>query len=349
MSKSITIKDVADRAGVAASTASDALNGKSHVTEETRLKVVRAAEELDYKPHPGAKHLSSGVAQQIGLFIPASRKHVFSSTGFFNKLIQGIHEAVDGTDYSLSLRMSESETDAEPKLRSVLDSRTLGGLIITHPTENSDLLDLLEGSDVPHIVLGRPKRRTLYVDNDNVEVGKLATEHLVNHGYKRVAFLSGPDRFTYATDRLKGYRSALEEKGLTYREDFVWNSELVESAAYDVVFKKAQENQIDGLFVAGDVQAVGAIHALRDLGKNVPDDVALVSVVNSPLTEHFDPSITTVDLHEYWLGNWAADRLIQEIEGEGRDKPKVVIPGDLIVRRSCGCNPKDKANSKRSS
>ncbi len=349
MSNSTTIQDVADQAGVAASTASDALNGKSHVAEETRLKVVRAAEDLDYKPHPGAKHLSSGVPQQLGLFIPASRRHVFSSTGFFNKLVQGIHEAVDGTDFSLSLQMSESESDAKAKLRSVLDSRTLGGLIFTHPTENSGLLDLLEKSDVPHVVLGRPNRKSLYVDNDNVEVGKIATKHLIDHGHEQIVFLSGPSQFTYTEDRLEGYRSALEEAGLTYDENLVWNSKLVESSAYDVVYRKTQEQQFSGIFVAGDVQAVGAVHALRDLGKEVPDDVALVSVCNSQLTKHFDPSITTVDLHEYWLGNWAANRLIQEIEGDGRERPKVVIPGDLITRKSCGCKSEEGVKSERPS
>ncbi|MBS3766449.1 LacI family DNA-binding transcriptional regulator [Candidatus Bipolaricaulota bacterium] len=337
MNNSVTIQDVADQAGVAASTASDALNGKSHVAEDTRLKVVRAAEELDYKPHPGARHLSSGVAQQLGLFIPASRKHVFSSTGFFNKLVQGIHEAVDGTDFSLSLRMSETESDARQKLRSVLDSRTLGGLILTHPTEDSDLIELLEKSGLPHVVLGRPKSEALYVDNDNVEVGEIATRHLIDHAQGRVAFLSGPSKFTYTEDRLEGYQSALEEAGLSYDDELVWNSELVESAAYDVVYEKAKTHQFGGIFVSGDVQAVGAVHALRDLDKEVPGDVSLVSVCNSQLTKHFDPSITTVDLHEYWLGNWAAKRLIQEIEGTGRDRPKVVIPGDLIVRNSCSC------------
>ncbi|MFP4589658.1 MAG: LacI family DNA-binding transcriptional regulator [Candidatus Acetothermia bacterium] len=337
MNNSVTIRDVADQAGVAASTASDALNGKSHVAEDTRLKVVRAAEELDYKPHPGARHLSSGVAQQLGLFIPASRKHVFSSTGFFNKLVQGIHEAVDGTDFSLSLRMSETESDAKPKLRSVLDSRTLGGLILTHPTEDSDLIELLERSGLPYVVLGRPKNGALYVDNDNVEVGEIATRHLIKHARGRVAFLSGPSKFTYTEDRLNGYQSALENAGISYDEELVWNSELVESAAYDVVYEKAQAHQFGGIFVSGDVQAVGVVHALRDLGKEVPGDVSLVSVCNSQLTKHFDPSITTVDLHEYWLGNWAAKRLIQEIEGAGRDRPKVVIPGDLIVRNSCSC------------
>jgi len=87
------------------------------------------------------------------------------------------------------------------------------------------------------------------------------------------------------------------------------------------------------------------VHALRDLGKSVPGDVSLVSVCNSELTKHFEPSITTVDLHEYWLGNWAANRLIQEIEGGERDRPKVVVPGDLIVRESCGCKADNETGS----
>jgi len=135
---------------------------------------------------------------------------------------------------------------------------------------------------------------------------------------------------------MMGYRAALEEAGLTYDERLVWHSELVEPSAYEVVWEQAPKHEFTALFAGSDVQALGAIRALRARGLRVPQDVAVTCVNDTDLARHSTPPLTTVDLHEYWLGYWAVKRLIQTIDGEETEHP-ILIPGDLIARESCGC------------
>jgi len=337
MVRSPTIRDVAKRANVAVSTASLALNGRPHVSHRTRLKVLKAAEELGYCPHQAARHLANGRAQNLGLIAPISLEHLFSSSGFFAQLIRGLHRAAAEHGYVLSLHIAESEEEAAARIRAAVRSRNVDGLVITNPTVSSPYLSDLKRHQVPFVFIGRPLEEATYVDNDNVEVSRIGVRHLIQGGHRRIAFLIGPDRFTFCQDRLLGYRSALDEAGIPCEESLIWRSELVEGDAYRVVRGSAPGRRFTALFAGSDVQAVGAIRALRELGQRVPQDVAVVCVNNTELAQHFVPPLTTVDLHEYWLGYWAGKRLVQKIEGEEEAEYRILIPAELIVRESCGC------------
>jgi len=334
---------------VAVSTASLALNGRPYVSKETRFKVLQAAEELGYHPHSLAKNLADGRTRNLGLITPISLDHLFGSAGFFANLLSGMHRAAADHGYNLSLHIADSEEEAAACIRSLLRGRSADGLIITNPTSSCPYLEDLGRHRVPFVFIGRPLAKAPYVDNDNVEACRLAVRHLIDQGHLRIAFLNGPERFTFCADRLLGYRIALKEAGLPYDERLVWRSELVEAAAYSTVKELAPRKGFTALFAASDVQAVGAIRALRELGRQVPQDVAIACVNNSELAQHFIPPLTTVDLHEYWLGHWAAKRLVQLIQGERAHHP-ILIPGELVVRESskggdgggkASCKPKE--------
>jgi len=336
MNRAPTIRDVAKRAGVAVSTASLALNGKPHVSRETRFKVLQAAEELGYHPHTLAKNLADGRTRNLGLITPISLEHLFASAGFFSRLIRGMHRAAAEHGYNLSLHIAESEEEAVSCVRSAVRGRSVDGLLITNPTVTCPYLRDLKRHRIPFVFIGRPLEEAPYVDNDNVEVSRIGVRHLIQCGHRRIVFLNGPSRFTFCLDRLLGYRVALEEAGFPYDELLVWQSELVEESAYKVVQERAPKYEFTALFAASDVQAVGAIRALRELGLRVPHDVAVACVNDTELAQHFLPPLTTVDLHEYWLGHWAVKRLVQMIDGERSEHP-ILIPGELVVRESCGC------------
>lgn len=336
MNGSPTIRDVAKRAGVAISTASLALNGKPYVSRETRFKVLRAAEELGYHPNISAKNLADGRTRNLGLVTPISLEHLFGSAGFFSHLISGMHGAAAEHGYNLSLHIAESEEEAAACIRMTLRSRSVDGLLITNPTVTCPYLRDLKRHRIPFVFIGRPLEEATYVDNDNVEVSRIGVRHLIEGGHRRIVFLNGPSHFTFCMDRLLGYRAALEEAELSYDEGLVWHSELMERAAYERVRELAPKYEFTALFAASDVQAVGAIRALRELGRRVPRDVSIVCVNNTELAQHFLPPLTTVDLHEYWLGHWAVKRLVQTIEGEKSEYP-ILIPGELVVRESSGC------------
>lgn len=342
MSKGPTIRDVAKRAAVSVSTASLALNGKPGVSSETRARVLKAALELDYHPHAAAKNLADGKTRTVGLVNPITIEHLFSSSGFFMRLIQGMHQAAAEYDYSVFLLVSETEEEALEKMRKALQRRSLDGLVITNPSLASPYLQVLESRRIPYVFVGRPPRGgALYVDNDNVEIGRLGTEHLISLGHRRIVFLSGPKRFTHCQDRLLGYQAALREAGLAFAEELVWYAEQSEEEVYSTVRKKAPRYDFSAVFATSGIHAVGAIRALKDLGVAVPDEVAVICVEDTELTRYFIPPLTAIDLHSYWLGYWATKLLIRCIEGEDPGRP-ILIPGELVVRASSGGNVTEK-------
>ncbi|MFP4136083.1 MAG: LacI family DNA-binding transcriptional regulator [Candidatus Acetothermia bacterium] len=337
MSNKPTISDVAERAGVAESTVSLALNDKPHVSSETRQKVFKAARELDYRPHKAAKSLATGNSETIGLLIPIELKGVFSSTTeFFQKMISGMHQATREMDMSLSLQIVESEEEANDRIKYAARTGGVSGSVITHPTTDTAYLDVIREYDYPAVFLGDPVESVPYVDNDNLNVSRLATEHLLEHGHERIAMLSGPSHLTVSRNRTLGYRSALEEAGIPFREELVWETELHEQSAYETVMAKAPECSFSAMYVSIEVQTAGAIRALRELNKAVPKDVALVVVGESELAKHLSTPITTVDLNTEKLGYLSAKKLINLVRAE-ENQPQLVVPAKLIIRQSCGC------------
>ena len=332
-----TIRDVAKRAGVAVSTASLALNGKANVSEATRLKVLRAAEELDYHPHSIARNLANGRTKNLSLINPIPIEALFVG-GFFSQLVKGMYKAAAEAGYNLSLHIADDEGEATEQISSIVKAHSADGLLITHPTVDTPYLDELGARDFPVVFIGRPPKEGIsYVDNDNVKVSYMAVEHLINLGHERIAFITGSPRFTFCIDRLEGYKLALAEAGIDYDPGLVWESEPTEEGAYQIVLEALEGNQeFTAIFTTSDLQAVGAIRALRERGRRVPEDIAIVCVDNTELAQHFMPSLTAVDLHEYWLGYWATKQLIRRVEGEDDTGHRRLIPADLIVRESCG-------------
>lgn len=150
--------------------------------------------------------------------------------------------------------------------------------------------------------------------------------------------LASPSNFTVSRNRLMGYRSALEDNGIRFDADLVWESNLNEQSAYETVLENAPEHEFSAIFVSVEVQTMGTLRALRELELAVPDDVALVVVGESELAKHLAPSLTTVDLNTERLGYLSAKKLIRIINGKEKE-PQLIVPTDLKVRESCGCKP----------
>lgn len=341
-----TISDVAEKADVAESTVSLALNDKPHVSPETRRKVFEAARELDYRPHKAAKSLATGNSETIGLLIPIELKGVFSSTTeFFQKMISGMHRASREMGMTLSLQIVESEREANERIKYAARTGSVSGSVITHPTTDTAYLDVIREYNYPVVFLGDPVDNAPYVDNDNLNVSRVATEHLINHGHERIAMLSGPSNLTVSRNRTLGYRSALEEAGIPFREELVWETELHEQSAYEKVMTKAPDRSFSAMYVSIEVQSVGAIRALRELNMEVPDDVALVVVGESELAKHLSTPITTVDLNTEELGYLSAKKLINIVRGK-ENQPQLVVPAELMIRESCGCGATERKHDK---
>jgi len=273
----------------------------------------------------------------LGLIAPISLEHLFSSAGFFMKLIKGMHQAAQGNGYVVSLYIAETDDEASINIKTLVRSRAIDGLVITNPTFSPVYLKELKRYHIPFVFIGRPVEEVPFVDNDNVEVGRIATQHLIEHGHKKIAFLCGPQRFTFCQDRLSGYKKALELARIPYTETLVWRSEILEEAAYRLIRDQGLKEEFTALIAVTDVQAVGAIRALKELGYRVPEDISVIGINESSLAKHFIPSLTTIDLHEERLGYQAVCRLMEMIENDQDVKEPIFVEADLVIRDSCGC------------
>ena len=335
MNSPATIRDVARKAKVAVSTVSSALNSKPYVSDKTRLRVIKADEELDYHPHSMARNLAWGRTKNVGLISPIPIETVFSS-GFFLQLIKGIRDAASKNNYTLSLHVVDSEEEAVVQIRSIVKGRNADGLVITNPTVEAPYIAELKKRTFPFVFIGRPlenEKGINYVDNDNVMVSYVASKHLIGLGHRRIAFITGPNKFTFCIDRLRGYKLALEEAGIKYDGDLVWGCNFSKEDAYRIVSRTLNRKiKFSALIITSQVQSVGAIKAIKHKGLDIPADVAIVDVDSSLV--HFHPAITTVDLHPYDLGYLATSLLIENITDKNSKKTKILVPADLIIRES---------------
>ena len=344
----VTIRDVARKAKVAVSTASSALNGKPYVSEKTRLKVIKVAKELDYHPHLVARNLACGKTKNLGLINPIPIETVFSS-GFFLQLVKGMHDAAFRNNYTLSLYIVNTEEEAIAQIRSIVKGRNADGLIITNPTIKTPYLTELKRQAFPFVLIGRPPKideEISYVDSDNVMVSYEVSKYLIKLGYRKIALLIGPNKFTFCIDRLKGYRLALEEAGLKYDDKLVWECDLSEEGTYRVVSRALNKKiKFSALFATSEVQTIGAIKAIKDKGLSIPSDIAVASV-DFNLT-YLQPITITVDLHPYNLGYLATNLLIENINRKNSRKTKVLVPADLIIGNSLKITMAGKSENKR--
>lgn len=335
--KNVTIKHVADKAGVAISTASMALNDKPTISSDTKQAVLKAARNLGYHPTAAAQALVDGKSSNLGLLIPVQVDSLFFSTGFFQKLIAGMNRAANEGGNMISLQIVESRKETKRVIKEAFRTKNVSGSIITHPTQEMPYLDVINEVNYPVVFLGEPPRDFPYVDNDNYGVTKLATEHMIEHGHKRIAFLGGPKNLIASEARERGYRTALEQEGIGVQRRLIWRSRHDEQMAYKEVMNKAGNQEFSAICISVEEQMAGVYRALRDLGKSVPDEVALITIGDSQLAEHMNPSMTTLDLHTEDLGYLATKKLIRLISGEGK-KDSDIVRADLIRRQSCGCN-----------
>lgn len=333
----VTIKDVADKAGVATSTASMALNNKPTISPETKEIVIQAAKQLGYHPTAAARALVDGKPSNLGLLIPIKVDNLFFSTGFFQKLISGMSRATKEAGNLISLQVVESREETAEQITRAQRSKNVSGSIITHPTKEMPYLDVIEEYDYPTVFLGEPPREFPYVDNDNFNAAKTATGHLIEHGHEKIGFLGGPDYLTASEARERGYRTALESAGIKVNPDYIWNSQHTEQSAYQKIVEKARDLDFTAICISVEEQMAGVYRALRDLELSIPDDVALITLGDSQLARHINPPMTVLNLHTEKLGYLAAKKLNGIINGDnirGQD----VLEANLIKRRSCGCH-----------
>jgi LacI family transcriptional regulator len=331
-----TIRDVAAAAGVSLGTASKGLNGTGQLRDETRQRVHNAARLLDFRPNNLARSLLRGRSLTVGL-VSTDRYGRFSIP-----LMEGIEDALESARISVFLCNGADDPKREREHVEQLLMKRVDGIIVTARRTDPRLPVELSGHSVPVLyAFAQPRdARALSLLPDDLGGGRLAVEHLIAAGRRRIAHVTGPDDFEAVRHRADGFRQALEDHGLRWRRGDVLSGSWSEAWGHEAIAALLARNpNVDAIFCGSDQIARGAVDALRDRGVSVPDDIAIVGFDNwKIIAAATRPPLTTIDMNLHELGRQAGLRLRELIDGKKQRRGVVRLPCSLVVRESCGAS-----------
>ncbi len=333
-SGAVTIRDVAQLAGVSPATVSKVLNGTSYVSAETRTRVQAAIDKLQFRPNTIARSLKKSRTHTIGL-ITDDLEGVFTMS-----MMRGIEETTSGQGFSVFLCNSYGEMSREKAHLDVLLAKQVEGVILLsgyRVRERGAPAQPLNGIPVIYLYQYTRDVDTPCVLPDDVGGGRLGTQHLINAGRRHIGFINGPAHYEAAHLRHQGYKAALEAAGLPYDPALVRVGKWHEQSGYRLTHElMCLPHPPDALFCASDSLAVGALDALHELGLKVPQNVAVVGFDNRHFSQYQRPPLTTVALPLVEMGKLAGELLLSAILENHSENRIHHIPCELVQRQSCG-------------
>jgi len=336
MTDRLTLEKIGQIAGVSRATASRVVNDHPNVSPDVRARVWRVIKETGYQQNQAARSLAANRSGIIGLIIPRMVQSLFTDP-YYPRLLQGITKGANDCGNTLSLFLFHTEDEEKKLTPKVLSRGFLDGVIIASSHLDDPLIRRLLTNQMPHIFVGRPQEtlEASFVDVDNLSGAITAVTHLVRNGRKRIGTITGRLDMSAGIDRLQGYYEALNSRGIKVDEKLVAVGDFEESVAYGAMLRLAERNP-DGIFAASDAMALGALRALNDLGKRVPDEVAIVGFDDLPPAATASPSLTTIRQPIKRIGELAVETLMEIIEEGVSPAKRRILPAELIIRKSCG-------------
>ncbi|MZD09884.1 substrate-binding domain-containing protein [Streptomyces sp. SID5785] len=339
-----TLEEVAARAGVGRGTVSRVINGSPRVSDRTRAAVEEAVAELGYVPNTAARALAANRTDSIAVVVPEAESRFFSEP-YFSGMVGGVGVALAETNLQLLLTFARGEREQD-RLAAYLAAHRVDGVLLVSVHADDPLADRLLQMDIPTVISGpRSADEPLpSVDTDNYAGARSAVGHLAARGRRRIAIITGPLDVYGAQRRLTGYTDELAGAGLAHEEDLIAYGDFTEEGGRRCMTEiLARRPDLDAVFACSDLMASGARQVLREAGRRIPDDVALVGFDDSVIARHMEPGLTSVRQPTRDMGRAMTELLLDEIalraEGgrasvRGGDVRHLVLPTELVVRTS---------------
>lgn len=339
---STTIKDVAARAGVSPATVSRVLNDRPGISPQTRERVLQAARELNYSPSVAARSLATArtynigyVGYKYGAGPPADLRSSNATPG----VLEGMDEELTRRGYHLLTTYVDKEMVRGLDVPNMVRQGRVDGLILNGPALSPRFILQLRNTGLPIVLVDNLLSETPIdcVLCDNEGGAYQATKHLIEHGHRRIVFLSGPADWLSSRERAAGYRRALHEAGLEPRVVFMPNT-IVDTGRDGMLTALEEHPDLTAVMAVNDATAVGVVQVCRQSGRAVPDEVAVVGFDDTDWAQIHTPPLTTVHISWYEIGVQAARRVMDLIERDNRVPIQMRLAIELIVRQSCGCH-----------
>ncbi len=315
--------------GVSVASVSRALNGHESVTAATRERILRAAGELRYVPHAGARSLITRRTDTVGVLLPDIHGE------FFSELIRGMDQAARASGLHLLISSSHGSASETALALRTLQGR-VDGLLVMSPHADTRMLASNLPETLPTVLVNTRVASGDYaaLSVDNYGGATAMMRHLLGRGFRRIAFIGGPGNNFDADERLRGYRDGLAQSGASER---VFGGDFSEDSGYRAgLLIAALRERPDAIFAANDMMALGCLFALTEHGLSVPDDIALAGFDDIPIARFVTPPLTTVQVRIAELGRLALERLAALIENGNTPSVAEPLACELIVRASTG-------------
>ncbi|MER5256207.1 MULTISPECIES: LacI family DNA-binding transcriptional regulator [unclassified Streptomyces] len=336
-----TLEEVAARAGVGRGTVSRVINGSPRVSEATRTAVEAAVAELGYVPNTAARALAANRTDAIALVVPEPETRFFAEP-YFSDVLRGVGAELGETEMQLLLIFAGNDRRRQ-RLAQYLAAHRVDGVLLVSVHADDPLPDLLTQLEIPAVISGRRSADEALpsVDSDNFAGAHSAVEHLLARGRTSIATITGRLDVYGAQRRLDGYRAALSDAGRPVDERLIAPGDFTEEGGRRAMAELLEAcPNVDAVFAGSDVMAAGARQVLREAGRRIPDDVALVGFDDSAIARHMDPPLTSVRQPIEEMGRAMIDLLLAEIAD---DRPasarrlehrQLVLPTELVERAS---------------
>lgn len=332
-----TIKDVAAAAGVSVTTVSNVLNQRTGaMSEETLERILLAVQALDYRPSGVARSLVHRRTATIGVVLAEI------DTPLFLQALSVVEPAARGAGYNVLISSARHEQDEQQAIHLLLEKEIDGVLFLSTSTYTDDAhLRPLRTRGVPVVLVNRATDDEEFdrIDWDNAGGVEAAVAHLARLGHRRIAHVHGPRNRRSTAERLAGYRHALAEHGLEYREEYLRLGDYTAPPASwqdGVLELLSLPSPPTAIIASDDAVAAVVMRAIQRAGLRVPADMAMIGIDDQPFSAYLNPSLTTVRLPIPEAGAHAIELLLRRIGGEAAEPQRMVLPCTLVVRESCG-------------
>lgn len=334
--KEVTIYDLAKRLNISATTVSRGLKDHPAINKDTKQRIFELAEELGYQTNKFASNLRKQKTHTIGVIVPRL------NSLFMSSVLSGIEKVANNAGYNLLITQSFEKEEKERTNAHTMFNNRVDGLIVSlaYDTRKYTHFDPFIKKKIPLMFFDRvaedtPSTKVLI---DNFKAGFLATSHLIEQGCKNILHITGNLTRNVYRDRFNGYKKALEDNGIDYKEELLIINDLSEQAILDCLTNDVlkREQLPDGLFVVNDASAAFALTIFKEVGLKVPQDIAIVGFNNDLISRVTEPAITTINYPGTEMGETLARIIVSHLEGNSdlKHTGTVILNTELMVRNS---------------
>ena len=336
--RAITIRDVATLAGVSPSTVSRTCKDHSSISEETKIRVRRAMDQLGYEYNAPKEASNNHVSRTIGIILPPSTRQTYENP-FYLEAIRGISQFCNGHKYISTIITGQNNDELMEAIGTMISGNQVDGFVVLYSKEDDSIVDYLYSEGFTYVLIGKAKKyanHTIYIDNDNILAGKEATEYLISLGHKKIAYLGSESIMIFSSDRKAGYQMALLQNDMLVDKKYCIEVDNVFIDECKLLIEMLKsEDRPTAMIVSDDILAVSLERVCNQCGLSIPEDLSIVSFNDSLFAKLTSPQLTSVDVNSFQLGIEAASQLINHVENPNLLATKIIVPHRIVERDSC--------------